>query len=105
MTRLVGNLLDLSRLEAGAWNPHKDWCDIREVIGTTLDRFPESDASRIEVSVADEIPLIQADYIQIALLLTNLLENALKYGPAEKPIKLTVSRSRSTRRNSRWPSR
>jgi two-component system sensor histidine kinase KdpD len=95
LTHLVSNLLDLSRLEAGAWKPQKDWCDIREVIATTLDRFSDADSARIEVDVADEIPLIQADYIQIALLLTNLLENAIKYSPQGTKVKLTVSRSLS----------
>ena len=38
LTRLVSNLLDLSRLEAGAWRPQKDWCDMTDVVATVLDQ-------------------------------------------------------------------
>ena len=88
LTTLVSNLLDLSRLEAGSWNPSKDWCDLTEIVGTALDRLPERDALRVQVSVEDELPLIRADYVQLALVVTNLLENAVKYGPPGSPIEL-----------------
>ncbi len=90
LTSLVSNLLDLSRLEAGAWQPRKDWCDLAEVAGTSLDRLPPADASRVELDAASDLPLIQADYTQIALVLSNFLENALKYTPDESPIHLTI---------------
>ncbi|MBV9849281.1 MAG: DUF4118 domain-containing protein [Armatimonadetes bacterium] len=88
LSTVVSNLLDLSRLEAGAWRPHKDWCDLAEVAGTALDRLPPPDAARITLNAAPDLPLIRADYAQIALVLTNLLENALKYTPAGSPIRL-----------------
>ena len=54
LTALVSNLLDLSRLEAGAWQPRKDWCDLVEIIGTALDRLPEMQAARVHAAgVAD----------------------------------------------------
>ena len=90
LTTLVSNLLDLSRLEAGAWNPSKDWCDLLEIVGTALDRLPEPDADRIQVIAGDDLPLIRADYVQIALVLTNLLTNAVKYTPAGSPIHLSL---------------
>lgn len=90
LTTLVGNLLDLSRLEAGAWNPSKDWCDLTEIIGTALDRLPTPEAARVQITAHDDLPLIRADYVQIALVLTNLLENAVKYTPAECPITLSL---------------
>lgn len=40
LNAVVGNLLDLSRLEAGAWRPQMDWCDLAEIVGTVLDRLP-----------------------------------------------------------------
>ena len=48
LTGLVSNLLDLSRLEAGAWRPHKDWCDLAEVAGTALDRLSDAEAARVQ---------------------------------------------------------
>ncbi len=91
LTALVSNLLDLSRLEAGAWQPRKDWCDLVEIIGTALDRLPDADAGRVEVLAAADLPLVQADYTQIALVLTNLLENAVKYTPPGSPIFLCAA--------------
>ena len=88
LSAVVGNLLDLSRLEAGAWKPLKDWCDAAEIIGTVLDRLPEAQAVRVQVALADDLPLVCADYTQVALVLTNLLENAIKYTPAGSPIQV-----------------
>jgi two-component system sensor histidine kinase KdpD len=91
LTTLVSNLLDLSRLEAGSWNPNKDWCDMAEIVGTALDRLSERDAARVHVSAPDDLPLVRADYVQIALVLTNLLENAAKYTPPGSGILVTLS--------------
>jgi two-component system sensor histidine kinase KdpD len=90
MTGVVGNLLDLSRLDAGAWKPDKDWCDMSDIVGTVLDRLPASDAVRVHVNISENTPLIKADYIQIALTLTNLVENAIKYTEHGLPINLTI---------------
>ncbi len=90
LTTLVSNLLDLSRLEAGAWTPSKDWCDLLENVGTTLDRLPEPDAARVQVTAGDNLPLVRADYVQIALVLTNLLGNAAKYTPADSAIHVSL---------------
>ena len=91
LSALVTNLLDLSRLEAGAWQPAKEWCDVVEIIGTALDRLPGAEAARVEVTAETNLPLIQADYTQIALVLTNLLENAVKYTPPGSPIRLVAA--------------
>jgi len=91
MTIVVRNLLDLSRLEAGAWKPDKDWCEMSDILGTVLDRLPSTEAERMHVGLAEDTPLIKVDYIQIALVLTNLLENAIKYTEPGTPIDLTIS--------------
>ena len=91
LTTLVSNLLDLSRLEAGAWNPSKDWCDLLEIVGTALDRLAEPDAARVQVTAGEDLPLIRADYVQVALVLTNLLGNAAKYTPPGSPIHVSLS--------------
>ena len=95
LTALVSNLLDLSRLESGTWQPRKDWCDLVEIIGTVLDRLPGGDALRVEVLAAPDLPLVQADYTQIALVLTNLLQNAVKYTPPDTPIVLCAEAAHS----------
>ena len=91
LSALVSNLLDLSRLEAGAWKPRKDWCDLAEVAGTALDRLPPEESARVELQVSPDLPLIQADYTQVAQVLSNLLENAVKYTPPSSRICLTLA--------------
>ena len=91
LTALVSNLLDLSRLEAGRWQPQKDGCDLVEIVGTALDRLPDAEAARVEVTADPALPLVQADYTQIALVVTNLLQNAVKYTPPGSPIALCAA--------------
>lgn len=91
LTVLVSNLLDLSRLEAGAWVPSKDWCDLIEIAGTALDRLTEEEAAPVSLRADENLPLLRADYVQIALVLTNLLQNAAKYTPPGSPIHVSLT--------------
>lgn len=93
LNRLVGNLLDLSRQEAGVAEPEKDWYLVGDVVATVLDRLELAgllQGRRIAVDVGDDIPLVPMDHTQIEQVLTNLLENALKYSPADRPIRITA---------------
>jgi two-component system sensor histidine kinase KdpD len=93
LNRLVGNLLDLSRLEAGVALPQRDWYLIGDVIATVLDRLEltgDLDQRWIEVDVPDDLPLAPMDHAQIEQVLTNLIENALKYSPPESPIRIAA---------------
>lgn len=75
LSRLIDNLLDLSRLEAGAAEPRFALCDIAEVIHAAADelRLPPS-AFRIQI--ADDIPEVEADPVQLQRAFANLFENA-----------------------------
>lgn len=89
LNRLVSNLLDLSRLESGAAQPEKQWHDFEDVLATVLDRLDIAGrlrGRRIAVDVPTELPLVPLDHGQIEQVLTNLIENALKYSPAESSI-------------------
>ncbi len=55
-----------------------------------LDRLPDGTAARVAVAVPPDLPLIRADYIQIALVVQNLLENAAKYTPVESAIEVAA---------------
>lgn len=88
---LVGKLLDLSRLEAGAWKPDFDWCDLVDILGTALARLAAADGRRVQVVSPADLPLVRADFVQIAQVMTNLLENAFKYAPPESPVTVTFS--------------
>ncbi|HEX8981178.1 MAG TPA: ATP-binding protein [Ktedonobacterales bacterium] len=94
LNRLVGNLLDLSRLEAGVAQPELDWSLMSDVVATVLDRLDLSGQTRghpIEVDEPADLPLTQMDYAQIEQVMTNLLENALKHSPEGSVITIRVT--------------
>jgi two-component system sensor histidine kinase KdpD len=79
LTRLVDQLLDLSRLQAGAAEPRADWISLDEVIRTAVeDTGAPADAVRL--AIAQDLPLIRADATQLRRAFGNLIENALRYG-------------------------
>jgi two-component system sensor histidine kinase KdpD len=87
LNRLVGHLLDMSRLEAGAlkvsWQP----CDVQDVIGAALQQLNGLLANRpIEINVPADLPLVPLDFVLVVQALVNVLENAAKYSPPTSPI-------------------
>ncbi|HIE50568.1 MAG TPA: DUF4118 domain-containing protein [Armatimonadetes bacterium] len=90
LNRIVSNLLDLSRLEAGAWQPEKDLYLFTEVIGTVLGELDETTAARVVTDLPPELPLVPLDHVQIARVVWNLVENALKYSPPEATVHLSA---------------
>lgn len=93
LNHLVGNLLDLSRLEAGVAEPELDWRLMSDVVAATLDQLELSGQLRghiIRVDEPDDLPLVLMDQEQIQQVLTNLLENALKYSPDGSEIRISA---------------
>ena len=91
LNRMVGNLLDLSRLEANAWQPKRELCSLSELIGAALDSFGEQDNRRIEVELETGMEEVVVDFSQMVQVLKNLIENALKYSPSSKMIELKAT--------------
>ena len=82
LTLMVGNLLDLSRIEGGALRPDKEWYDVAELVADVAGRVASrAGGHALRTAVAPELPLIHVDYVEIAQVLLNLVENALKYTP------------------------
>ena len=89
LDRLVGNLLDLSRLQAGAVQPEPELWAIDDLVVQALDEVgPAGD--RVVVSFADESPAVRVDSHQIQRVLVNLIENALKYSEATDSVRVQV---------------
>lgn len=81
---LVGNLLDMSRIESGALKPKREWNILPEIIGSVLARMKNlTGEHKLEVDVPETLPLVPVDYIQMEQVFTNLLSNSLKYAPAD----------------------
>ncbi len=72
---LVGNLLDMSRIESGALNPRREWNILSEIVGSVLARMKHlAEEHRIMVEVPEELPLVPVDYIQMEQVFTESLE-------------------------------
>jgi two-component system, OmpR family, sensor histidine kinase KdpD len=91
LTLMVSNLLDLSRIEGGALRPQMDWYDIDELIVDVRARLaPRIKSHPLTITVESDLPLLRFDYVQIAQVLVNLIENAVKYTADGTPITVTA---------------
>ena len=87
LNRLVGNLLDMSRLEAGSIRLHQEPCDVEDLIGSALAQMADRLRQRpLELNTPDDLPMVTADFVLIVQVLVNLLDNAVKYSEANTPI-------------------
>ena len=77
LARLVGDLLDLSRLEAGAATPETEAWDLMDLVRQTVDTLD----GRRQVEVVGETPVVEVDGSQVQRAIANLIENALKFSP------------------------
>ena len=88
LDRLVANLLDLSRLEAGALVARMDWCAPAEIAaGAAEAAAPLLGGAEVVLDVADTLPLVRADPVLCERILVNLLHNAARHG--RPPIRVT----------------
>jgi two-component system sensor histidine kinase KdpD len=93
LNRLVGNLLDLSRIEGGSLRPDKSWHDLGALVEDVLGRLkPLTQHHRINNSVPTDLPPVWLDSVEIGEALYNLVENAAKYSPPETEIGVAVRR-------------
>ncbi len=89
LNRLVENLLDMSRIEGGALKPEKEWYPVDELIHDVLGQMESLLQGRVvETHLPDDLPPVQLDYLEIDQVLTNLIENALRYTPAQSAIEI-----------------
>ena len=96
LNRYVGNLLDMTRLEGGGLNIRADWLDVRDVLGSALDRVSRRLGHRkVTRDFPPELALVRADQALLEQALVNILENAVAYSPDDSTIELAAYEDRN----------
>jgi two-component system sensor histidine kinase KdpD len=96
LNRLVRNLLDMTRLAAGAVQITKEWQPIEGVVGAALGRLEDQLRGRkVTTQLPSDLPLVPIDGVLVEQLLINLLENAAKYSPDGSPIEISAQQKDS----------
>lgn len=89
LNMLVGNLLDMSRIESGVLRPKREWNILLEIVESVLARMKRLTWEHsIEVDVPESLPLVPVDYVQMVQVFTNLLSNSVKYAPGKTVIRI-----------------
>ncbi len=92
---LVGNLLDMSRIESGALKLQKRWNSINEIaMGVVTKMRKQLQTHQLGIDFAPDLPLVPTDYIMIGQVFTNLISNSVKYAPANTAIELRADKER-----------
>jgi two-component system sensor histidine kinase KdpD len=94
LDRLLKNLLDITRLEAGAMQLQKEWHPLEEIVGSALTRLEQRLGDRqIRTDFPPDLPLLQLDGVLVEQVIINLMENALKYAPPKSEIELSARKT------------
>jgi two-component system sensor histidine kinase KdpD len=89
LNRLIGNLLDMTRLESGRITPSLDWCDVRDLINAAIAKVQaELSHHSVSVDVPPDMPLVKLDFALIEQVIANLLHNASMYTPAGSEVRV-----------------
>jgi len=89
LNRLVGDLLSMTRIEAGAIHIMSEPVDVQDVIGTALEQVADRlEDRKISMDLPENLPLVPMDFVLISQVLTNLLDNAAKHTPPGSPIEI-----------------
>lgn len=91
LNRLVGNFLDMTRLEGGALQVHCEETDIRDLISTAVSHLRERISQyQVHVAIGDDLPSVSLDFILMEQVILNILDNAMKYSPVGSGIWIDV---------------
>jgi two-component system sensor histidine kinase KdpD len=91
LSRLVGNLLDMTRFESGDVELRRDLYPLEEIVGSALQRMEKQLGGRaVTTQLPDQLPMVFVDDVLLGQVLWNLLENAVKYTPAGAPLEIAA---------------
>ncbi|HEY7400622.1 MAG TPA: ATP-binding protein [Actinomycetota bacterium] len=93
LNRLVGNILDLAKIRAGALTPAREPTAIDEVVESALARLrPQFEGLTVRAELAPDLPDVWVDPVQIDQVLANLIENAIRHSPSGGTVEVGVAR-------------
>jgi two-component system sensor histidine kinase KdpD len=89
LNRVVNNLLDMNRLESGVVQPNREWCDVRELLQSSIESESDSiDGREVRVEVPENTPLVLVDHLLMEQAIAKLLANAGSYTSSRLPIEI-----------------
>ncbi len=89
LNQFVGNLLEMSRLEAGVLRTRLEPCDVQDLFGSaTASLAGRLEGRPVRIEVPPDLPMVAMDFVLMKLVIANLLDNSIKYSPLEAPIEL-----------------
>lgn len=86
----IGALLDLSRLEAHAWQPRRELYELSDMVIAGIDTLPAHMRERVRLDLPEESPVVDVDFVQLTRVIQSLLENALLYAD-KSPVTIGAS--------------
>jgi two-component system, OmpR family, sensor histidine kinase KdpD len=91
LSRIVRNLLEMTRLESGVIPLRKELSDVRDLISTALRHLEKELADhQVTLNIPDELPFVDLDYLLMEQAVTNILHNATVHTPSGTPVDITV---------------
>ena len=91
MSGLISNVLDLMRLESGRVELRCDTHSVEDLVGAALHRLePRLQDHPVAINLPDDLPAVSVDAVLVSQVLSNLLDNAVKYTPAGTPIRIAA---------------
>ncbi len=92
LTRLVNNLLDMTRLQSGRFKPHVEWCDVTDLIDVSVKQVEKDLAAHdLVIDIAPQLPLVRMDFVLMEQVLVNLLDNAAVHTPPGVRVRVTAA--------------
>lgn len=91
LNTLVGNLLDMTRLESGAVRISPEPADVQDIVGAVLERLRDALGDRtVQINIAPDLPPVAVDFVLITQALVNVVDNANRYSPRDRPLAIST---------------